>query len=179
MNSTSCRRLLRGRNVSAIASISHIGRVLLWTRCFVGRVASGLRAVNMICCPPGKELLRKSNGENPEPSRNLHSSSRPGQAQSAMKRKRKPVRRPSTPTLPMRPKANNEQGRDHQQSFPTCCHAIREQSLYTASADANTAVLADRARGTGAFTLGRRGYTFINQGGFCGFCRKPREGRTL
>lgn len=95
------------------------------------------------------------------------------------KKKRKPVRRPSTPTLPMRPKANNEQGRDHQQSFPTCCHAIREQSLYTASANANTAILADRSRGTGAFTLGRRGYTFINQGGFCGFFRKPREGRTL
>lgn len=40
-----------------------------------------------------------------------------GKPWSAMKKeKRKPVRRPSTPTLPARPKADRRQGRDHQKS---------------------------------------------------------------
>ncbi|PTB63780.1 hypothetical protein BBK36DRAFT_1180326, partial [Trichoderma citrinoviride] len=87
------------------------------------------------------------------------------------RKKDTPVRRPSTPTLPARPKTVNQQGRDHQEE---------NNSLYSSRARATTAILADRARGPEkVFTLGHRGYAIINQGGFDGSFGNQSERQTL
>ncbi|EHK42987.1 hypothetical protein TRIATDRAFT_300972 [Trichoderma atroviride IMI 206040] len=61
-----------------------------------------------------------------------------------MKRKKKPVRRPSTPTLPMRPKARPRTG----------SRSSREQLSIQQKHEATTAILADRARGPENSLLG-------------------------
>lgn len=89
--------------------------------------------------------------------------------------KNRPVRRPSTPTQPMRPRADHGLGRDHQvrpQAWP-------ENHLYTASrrrSEWQAGAFAGTARGPGGFTLGCRGYALINQGGLCSSFRELRDG---
>ncbi|CAI6098970.1 unnamed protein product, partial [Clonostachys chloroleuca] len=83
-----------------------------------------------------------------------------------MKRKGKaPVRRPSTPTQTARPKADREKGRDHQIET----RRLRLPSLYSTAQKAVPPSLRTEREDQSVFTLGCRGYTFINQGGFCGF----------
>ncbi|KAL7943600.1 hypothetical protein V8C42DRAFT_327956 [Trichoderma barbatum] len=59
----------------------------------------------------------------------------------------------------MRPKADHRYGRDHQEKKQLSIQRTRE---------ASAAILSDGARGPEIFTLGCRGYTIINQGGFDG-----------
>ncbi|CAG9984928.1 unnamed protein product, partial [Clonostachys byssicola] len=115
-----------------------------------------------------------------KPSPNLQSneqvisSSRRGQAPGSNEKK-KPVRRPSTPTQTARPMADREKGRDHQ----IRAREPRIPSLYSVTTRAAPPSLRTEREDQSVFTLGCRGYAFINQGGFCGFGRKPREGRIL
>lgn len=106
------------------------------------------------------------------------------QARCAMKKKgRKNACQTSINTHPAQaPEGeNHEQGRDHQQSFPAMlpqpCGNI---SLYSRAAQApHYRHPCGQSERTKVFTLGCRGYTIINQGGFCGSFREPRGGRIL
>ncbi|KAH7235042.1 uncharacterized protein BKA55DRAFT_141265 [Fusarium redolens] len=73
---------------------------------------------------------------------------------------------------PPQPRAQGQDhswGRDHQANH-----------LYTAAArDNHRHPCGQGERTKRVFTLGCRGYTFINQGGICGSFREPREGRIL
>ncbi|KAM6476590.1 hypothetical protein HDV62DRAFT_375092, partial [Trichoderma sp. SZMC 28011] len=55
----------------------------------------------------------------------------------------------------------------------------KNNSLYSRSQKATAAILADRARGPEKFTLGHRGYTIINQGGFDGSFGNQSKRRIL
>ncbi|KAH9227815.1 hypothetical protein K456DRAFT_1847850, partial [Colletotrichum gloeosporioides 23] len=79
-----------------------------------------------------------------------------------------PVRRPSTPTLTMRPRARPQSGT---RSSPPSIQPKpqgQEPPSRTESAKA-TRVLHSRVSRI----------SFINQGGICGSCREPRIGRIL
>ncbi|KAF6825419.1 hypothetical protein CPLU01_10299 [Colletotrichum plurivorum] len=90
-------------------------------------------------------------------------------ARNEKEKKSTPVRRPSTPTPPARPKARPRTGT---RSSPP--------PIQTSDQRPKAAVLADSSGATRVFfTLGRRGYQIINQGGICGFFGKPRRGRIL
>ncbi|KAL7905038.1 hypothetical protein GGI35DRAFT_461677 [Trichoderma velutinum] len=86
-----------------------------------------------------------------------------------MKRKL-PVRRPSTSTPPMRPRADHRRGRDHQEkndSLYSRCTRLLPPSFRTVREDQKI------------FTLGCRGYTIINQGGFDGSFGNQSKRRIL
>ncbi|KAL7943835.1 hypothetical protein V8C42DRAFT_328577 [Trichoderma barbatum] len=55
----------------------------------------------------------------------------------------------------------------------------RKQLSIQQKHEATAAILADRARGPEKFTLGHRGYTIINQGGFDGSFGNQSERRIL
>lgn len=57
------------------------------------------------------------------PSHHFFLTSRTSPARNEKEKRNTPVRRPSTPTLPTRPKADREQGRDHQERHE-CQHSL-------------------------------------------------------
>ncbi|KAK2735454.1 hypothetical protein CKAH01_01835 [Colletotrichum kahawae] len=100
----------------------------------------------------------------------IASSSQPGQAPDSNEKEKKdtPVRRPSTPTLTVRPRARPQSGT---RSSPP--------SIQPQASRARAALQTESAKATRVLHSRVSRISLINQGGICSSCKEPRIGRIL